>query len=102
MATVMDCTIVRLEAGSAVQLLGLVMSDVPARIHYVLTIAQSGNTGDSKISEIGDIDVQPNVPTEFGHTRLPLADNRVEAHLTVTWQDGKIDCDLVQAPDDIL
>jgi hypothetical protein len=95
----MDCTIVRLEAGTGVQLLGLAVSDVSARIHYVLTVAQSGSAGDSVISEIGDVDVSPHMPTEFGHTRLPLRDTQLDAHLTVTWDSGKIECDLVQAPD---
>ncbi|MDC9823449.1 curli-like amyloid fiber formation chaperone CsgH [Devosia sp. ZB163] len=97
----MDCTIVRLEAGTGVQLLGLAVSDAPARIHYVLTVAQSGNAGASMISEIGDVDVPPHIPTEFGHTRLPLRDTQLDAHLIVTWEEGKIECDLVQAPDDV-
>lgn len=97
----MDCTIVRLEAGSAVQVLGMAMSEVPAHIQYVLTISQSGNGDNSTVSEIGAMDVPPLVPVEFGHTHLPRREARLDAHLTVTWENGKIECDLVQAPDDL-
>ena len=76
------------------------MSDVPARIRYVLSIFQSGNDGDSTMSEIGDVDVLPFIPVEFGHTCLPLADVQLDAHLVVTWENGKIECGLVQAPNE--
>lgn len=91
----MDCSIVRLEAESAVQLLGRVRSDVPAHIHYCLTIARSGHTNDTTLAEIGDVDIPANVPIDFGHTRLALrASAELEAHLIVTWEQGSIECDL--------
>jgi hypothetical protein len=96
----MDCTLVRLEAGSAVQVLGLALSDVPARIEYVLTISQSGDGPDSTLSEVGGVDVLPDIPVAFGHTRVPRGTPQIDAHLVVTWPNGTIECDLVQAPDD--
>lgn len=92
----MDCTIVRVEAGSSVQLLGRVSSDVAARIHYCLTIGGRGQSSEATLAEIGDVDLVANVPTEFGHTQLPLrAGAAIQAHLIVTWDRGSIECDMI-------
>lgn len=92
----MDCTIVRVEAGSTIQLLGRVSSDVAAHIHYCLTIGGTGRAGDATLAEIGDVDLTANVPAEFGHTRLPLRTGAaVQARLIVTWDRGSIECDLI-------
>lgn len=99
----MDCSIVRLEAGSAIQLLGRVRSDVATHIHYCLTIERSGRTSDTTLAEIGDVDIPANVPIDFGHTRLPLrASAELVAHLIVSWEQGSIECDLIpmQTPRD--
>jgi len=95
----MDCAIVRLEADSSVQLLGRVSSDIAARIHYCLTIGDTGDPGGATLAEIGDVDLTANVPAEFGHTRLPLRTGAaLQAHLIVTWDSGSIECDLIPPP----
>jgi hypothetical protein len=99
----MDCSIVRLETGSAVHLLGRVRSDIATHIHYCLTIERSGRTSDTTLAEIGDVDIPANVPVDFGHIRLPLrASAELEAHLIVSWEQGSIECDLIpkEAPRD--
>ena len=77
-------------------MLGRVQSDHPARIHYCLTIEPHGHPGASPtLAEIGDVDVNPNEPAEFGHTLLPLrAGTEVDAHLVISWDGGKMECGL--------
>ena len=94
----MDCSIIRVNADSSVQLLGRVLSVVATRVRYCFVVAQSSQAGEARLTEVGELDLCANQAAEFGHTLLTLQpDQSYDAHLVVRWDSGEGECILAAA-----
>ncbi|HEY0918578.1 curli-like amyloid fiber formation chaperone CsgH [Devosia sp.] len=94
----MDCSIVRVNADSTVQLVGRVLSVVATRIRYCFVVAQSSQSGEARLAEVGELELRANQATDFGHTLLRLQpDQFYDAHLVVCWDEGEVECRLAPA-----
>lgn len=88
----MDCEIVKVEDASTVHLLGRIFSAVSTRVRYCFVVAQSGQSGEASLAEMGELHLSANESIDFGHTHLKLlSDNVYDARLVVMWDSGKIE-----------
>ena len=92
----MNCSIVRIDADSTVQLVVRVWSAVSTRIRYCFIVAQTGQAGESRLAELGELELTANQPADFGHTLLAArADSVYDARLVVKWDSGEVECGLI-------
>lgn len=94
----MICSIVKVDSDSSVHLAGRAWSQVATRIRYCFVVAQSGEAGETKLAELGELDLPADQPIDFGHTKLAIqADCVYDAHLVVSWESGEMECGLAAA-----
>ena len=63
------------------------------RIQYCFVVAQASDASETKLAEVGEIELSANQPADFGHTNVLT--KRYDAHLVVRWERGEMECGLL-------